>query len=56
MFETEPLPADSPLWDAPRAILTPHNAGGRPLHTKEFITDNLQRLLAGETLRNLAPR
>ena len=56
VFETEPLPADSPLWDAPRAILTPHNAGGRPLHTKEFITDNLQRLLAGETLRNLAPR
>lgn len=56
VFETEPLPADSPLWDAPRAILTPHNAGGRPLHTKEFITDNLQRLLAGETLRNLAAR
>lgn len=56
VFQTEPLPADSPLWDAPRAILTPHNAGGRPLHTKEFITDNLQRLLAGETLRNLVTR
>ena len=56
VFETEPLPADSPLWDAPRAILTPHNAGGRPLHTKEFITDNLHRLLNGDQLRNLAPR
>lgn len=56
VMQTEPLPADSPLWDAPHTILTPHNAGGRPLHTKEFITDNLQRLLAGEQLRNLAPR
>lgn len=26
VFETEPLPADSPLWDAPNLILTPHNS------------------------------
>ena len=56
VFQTEPLPSDSPLWDAPHVIVTPHNAGGRPLHTREFITDNLQRLLAGQPLRNLAPR
>ena len=56
VMQTEPLPPESPLWDAPRLILTPHNAGGRPLHTKEFISDNLRRLLGGETLRNLAPR
>lgn len=56
VFQTEPLPADSPLWDAPHVIITPHNAGGRPLHTREFITDNLHRLLSGEPLRNLAPR
>lgn len=56
VFQTEPLPSDSPLWDAPHVIITPHNAGGRPLHTKEFITDNLQRLLTGQPLRNLAPR
>ena len=56
VMKTEPLPSDSPLWDAPRAILTPHNAGGRPLHTKEFISDNLTRLLAGDPLRTLAPR
>ena len=56
VFQTEPLPSDSPLWEAPHVIITPHNAGGRPLHTKEFITDNLQRLLGGEPLRNLAPR
>lgn len=56
VMQTEPLPADSPLWDAPRTILTPHNAGGRPLHTKEFIGDNLRRLLAGDSLRNPATR
>ena len=56
VFQTEPLPSDSPLWDAPHVIITPHNAGGRPLHTKEFITDNLRRLLTGQPLRNLAPR
>jgi phosphoglycerate dehydrogenase-like enzyme len=27
VFATEPLPADSPLWAAPNAILTPHVAG-----------------------------
>lgn len=27
VFETEPLPADSPLWSAPNAILTPHVGG-----------------------------
>jgi len=56
VFQTEPLPSDSPLWDAPHVIITPHNAGGRPLHTKEFITDNLLRLQGGQPLRNLAPR
>ena len=25
--EIEPLPAESPLWDAPNIILTPHRAG-----------------------------
>ncbi len=27
VVETEPLPADSPLWDAPNLLLTPHRAG-----------------------------
>lgn len=26
VFETEPLPADSPLWDRPDLLLTPHNS------------------------------
>lgn len=28
--ETEPLPADSPLWDLPNVIITPHVAGLSP--------------------------
>lgn len=51
--KVEPLSADSPLWEAPNLLITPHLAGGRPLHTKDFITGNLHRLLAGEPLRNL---
>ena len=26
VFDVEPLPADSPLWDAPNCILTPHSS------------------------------
>ena len=26
VFDTEPLPADSPLWDAPNLIITPHSS------------------------------
>jgi len=28
VFQTEPLPADSPLWDHPRVVITPHIASG----------------------------
>jgi phosphoglycerate dehydrogenase-like enzyme len=27
VFEIEPLPADSPLWDEPNLLITPHTAG-----------------------------
>ena len=26
VFDTEPLPADSPLWEHPKLLLTPHNS------------------------------
>lgn len=56
VFETEPLPEDSPLWDAPNTILTPHAAGGRPLGVERAVRDNLDRFLAGEPLDLLAKR
>ncbi len=30
VFETEPLPQDSPLWDLSNVIITPHMAGSTP--------------------------
>lgn len=38
--DPEPLPADSPLWDAPNLVLTPHGAGGRPVGAMERIVRN----------------
>jgi phosphoglycerate dehydrogenase-like enzyme len=38
VFEEEPLPADSPLWDLSNVILTPHMAGTSP-HQAERIAE-----------------
>lgn len=51
---TEPLPADSPLWDAPNLLITPHAAGGRPVHANERISENVAALLEDRPLTNLA--
>ncbi|UFU03613.1 phosphoglycerate dehydrogenase [Ruania suaedae] len=56
VFDTEPLPADSPLWQAPNTILTPHCAGGRPDQPERLIAENLRRLRAGEELLNIVRR
>ena len=53
---TEPLPSDSPLWDTPRLIITPHIAGltgQRMQRLAEFFAANLVRFRAGEPLKNL---
>ena len=52
----EPLPDDSPLWDARHLVLTPHSAGGRPVGADSLISDNVAALLAGEPLRNVIKR
>ena len=56
VFETEPLPADHPLWDMENVIITPHTAGAGP-HTAvrriEVVQANLRRFVAGESLRNV---
>ncbi|MDK8782764.1 NAD(P)-dependent oxidoreductase, partial [Actinotignum timonense] len=43
---TEPLPADSPLWDL-ATIITPHTAGGRPVGAEELILANVRALRDG---------
>ena len=54
----EPLPQDSPLWDIPDLLITPHVAGGMRLEITrrtciQMAQDNLKRYLAGEPLENL---
>lgn len=55
----EPPTADSPLWRAPRLIITPHVAGqsGRRIDAMtEFFCDNLRRYQGGRPLRNLVDK
>lgn len=42
--DPEPLPGSDPLWDAPRLLITPHGAGGRPVGADERIAANLRAL------------
>lgn len=51
----EPLPADDPLWDAPRVKLSPHVAASADRYMENLhslFRDNLDRYLTGEPLRN----
>jgi phosphoglycerate dehydrogenase-like enzyme len=57
--EKEPLAADSPLWDAPNLILTPHRAGAsqhRPRKIFEFFMQNLNRYVSGEKPVNIVDK
>ncbi len=59
VFEEEPLPEDSPLWDMDNVIITPHYAGLTPYYTDrviEIFTENLRRYQAGEPLINLVDK
>ncbi len=51
--DPEPLPADSPLWDAPNIIITPHSSGWSTQTTAavgEVFKENLRRFVAGQPL------
>lgn len=59
VFETEPLPDTSPLWEMGNVIITTHSAGVssyRPQRTVDFFCENLRRFLAGEPLLNETDR
>ena len=56
VFEKEPLPAESPLWDLPNVILTPHNAAvsaGNERRAAELFLLNLEKWARREPLLNL---
>ncbi len=56
VFDPEPLPVDSAVWDMPNAMLTPHVSSDDPEHyatdVVDLFLDNLERRLAGRRLRN----
>ncbi|MBS7576727.1 MULTISPECIES: D-2-hydroxyacid dehydrogenase [unclassified Enterococcus] len=61
VFEEEPLPADDPLWETERLIITPHAAGGFTLPaTKVFalkiINKNIELFMNDKKLINLINR
>lgn len=55
VFENEPLPAESPLWDLPNAIITPHGAtvsSGNERRGAELFFANIGKWARGEPLVN----
>ncbi|NMM92831.1 D-2-hydroxyacid dehydrogenase [Bifidobacterium oedipodis] len=59
--EPEPLPADHPLWDEPRCLITPHVAGGLHLAQTgrriiEIALENVTRYAQGRELKNIVRR
>ncbi len=57
VFEVEPLPRESPLWELPNVIVSPHATDMVPALINERQTDlfceNLRRYLTGEHLVNV---
>ena len=54
VFEQEPLPEDSPLWDLENLLITPHTAGltEKIWHRHyELFSNNLRRYFARQELR-----
>jgi phosphoglycerate dehydrogenase-like enzyme len=56
VFEEEPLPEESPLWELENVILSPHSTDNVPELTNELqsrlFCENLRRYLDGEPLVN----
>jgi D-2-hydroxyacid dehydrogenase (NADP+) len=53
VFEEEPLPADSPLWDLDNLLITPHTAGlTEKLWERHYrlFSENLRRYMAKQSL------
>ena len=57
VFDPEPLPSDSPLWDTPNLMISPHvssnDAAGYIDRCLSIFAENLCRLEKGEPLSNM---
>ncbi len=59
VFEKEPLPSDSPLWDLENLLITPHTAGmTEKLWERHYalFSENLRRYLSGQALLALVDK
>ncbi len=57
VFQTEPLPAPSPLWLHPKVTITPHNASvSDPIAVAREIAAQVRRVERGEALLNTVNR
>lgn len=56
VFVQEPLPQDSPLWEMPGVLISPHSGSTSDKENArltDLFCDNLRRFLNGEKLRNV---
>jgi phosphoglycerate dehydrogenase-like enzyme len=56
VFAQEPLPEESPLWDMPNVLVSPHSGSTSDRENgrlTDIFCENLRRFLAGEPLLNV---
>lgn len=56
VVETEPLPSDSPLWDLPNVVISPHTAANSAKEDSRIVDlflENLKGFLDGQKMRNV---
>jgi len=59
VFETEPLPGGSPLWNMDNVIISPHVSGFTEAYDErvtDLFAENLRRFMAGQPLLNVVDR
>lgn len=59
VFDSEPLPPDSPFWSLPNVFVTPHCSWTSPhmrQRVAELFLDNLDRYRTGMPLRNIVDK
>lgn len=55
VFETEPLSKESPLWEVPNLVITPHVAGNTSRYDQlvyDLFAANLKKYMNGDPLYN----